>query len=236
MSIARAFRIIKWFLKFVVGLVSVAIVVFFVWRAFFSGILPESMKALSPNEPLASAYVEGGGELDAFSQEQRSLTSTDRNSGYFSVERATIIPGANQIQIVFRYNNSTLRHTMEDFSLPSEPTREDEVYDVTLLIKTESEVEGEFTETRISPAYFVSDVTSLYNYRLFVYDFGDIDLSELLDEGALESIFLDVYYKGAVDYEAEAYGTLCIYDYITETYDVKLSRADRKAIEGYSSK
>ena len=236
MSIARAFRIFKWFLKFVVSMGAVAIVVFFVWRAFFSGILPQSMKALSPNDALASAYIEGNGELDAFSQEQRTLTSTERNSGYFSVERATIIPSANQIQIVFRYNNSTLRYTKEDFSLETEPSKSDEVYDVTLVVKTESEVEGEFAETRIQPTYFERDMTSLYNYRLFVYDLGDMDLSSLLDEGALESIFLDVYYNGAIDYESAAYGTLCIYDYITETYDVRLSSADKRAIEGYCSK
>ena len=176
MSIARAFRIIKWFLKFVVGLVSVAIVVFFVWRAFFSGILPESMKALSPNEPLASAYVEGGGELDAFSQEQRSLTSTDRNSGYFSVERATIIPGANQIQIVFRYNNSTLEHLVKDKGLDAVPDRAEDVYDVTLFFSVDltpddesdnAVISDEGTRTfRCSGTLVESEAESLYNYRI----------------------------------------------------------------------
>ncbi len=243
MSIAsRTFRLTGKFIKFLFLLLIFAINVVLIWRLFSTSV-PASMKALSPNEALASAYEESDGELYAFSQEQRSITSAEGNYGYFSVTRATFIPSANQIQIVFRYNNSTLRHTQEDFSLDKAPSRDDEVYDVSLYVLTDNTPEDKsdnlenspdtVSSVRIHPTYFKSEQTGLYNYRLFVYDLGELDLASLVENDALVSVFADVYYVGAIDYDAEPYGTLCLYDYITETRSVKLSSADKKAIEGY---
>ena len=236
MASSRALRITGRVIKYFVIISVFAVCIFMVWRAFFSDIMPDSMNNLVANDGVRAAYAQNGNDLRIVYQDQINISSAEHNKGYFGIMRVDILPEANQIQIVFRYNNSTLRYTKEDFSLETEPSKSDEVYDVTLVVKTESEVEGEFAETRIQPTYFERDMTSLYNYRLFVYDLGDMDLSSLLDEGALESIFLDVYYNGAIDYESAAYGTLCIYDYITETYDVRLSSADKRAIEGYCSK
>lgn len=245
MSIAsRTFRLTGKFIKFLFLLLIFAINALLIWRLFSTSV-PTSMKALSPNEALASAYDKSGGELYAFSQEQRSITSAEGNYGYFSVERATFIPSANQIQIVFRYNNSTLRHTEEDFSLDSVPSRGDEVYDVSLYVVTDNTPEDKsdnlsdspdsVSSVRIHPTYFESEQTGLYNYRLFVFDLGETDLSSLVENDALISVFADVYYVGAIDYENEPYGTLCLYDYITETRTEKLSSADKKAIEGYTA-
>jgi len=245
MSIAsRTFRLTKKFVKFLFLLLIYAIIGILIWRLFSTNV-PASMKALSPNEALASAYEESGEELYAFSQEQRSITSAEGNYGYFSVTRAVFIPSANQIQVVFRYNNSTLRHTQEDFSLDAAPSRDDEVYDVSLYIVTDNTPEDKsdnldtspeaVNSARIHPSYFESEKTGLYNYRLFVFDLGELDLASLVQNEALISVFADVYYEGAVDYEAKPYGTLCLYDYITEIRTVKLSSADKKAIEDFAA-
>ncbi len=244
MSIAgRTLRLTGKFIKFLFLLLIFAINAILIWR-LFSTSLPASMKALSPNEALASAYEESDGQLYAFSQEQRSITSAEGNYGYFSVERAVFVPSANQIQIVFRYNNSTLRHTEEDFGLDTTPSRADEVYDVSLYVVTDNTPEDKSdnldssaeatSSVRIHPTYFESDETGLYNYRLFVYDLGETDLASLVENEALISVFADVYYARAIDYDAEPYGTLCLYDYITETRTVKLSSADKKAIESFA--
>ena len=244
MSIAsRTFRLTGKFIKFLFLLLIFAINAVLIWRLFSTSI-PSSMKALSPNESLAAAYEECGGELYAFSQEQRSITSAEGNYGYFSIERATFIPSANQIQIVFRYNNSTLRHTEEDFSLDSPPSRDSEAYDVSLYVVTDNTPEDKsdnlYTDDyfavsthRIHPTYFEMERTGLYNYRLFVFDLGELSLESLIENESLISVFADVYYSGAIDYDEKPYGTLCLFDYITETRTVKLSSADRKAIEGY---
>ncbi len=236
----RALRITKNAIKYIFILLIAAICIFFVWRVISSENDPSPMKTLSPNAALAAAYEKDPTLAGTFRQEQRSITSAENNYGYFSVTKATFIPAANQIQIVVRYNNSTLRYVQEDLGLDQPPTREEQAFDVSLLLLTDvtpdddtdnlETDEDSVSKTRIHPTYFASYQKSLYNYRLFVFDLGDLSLSEHLENGTLLSVFADIYYIGAVDYEATPYGTLCLYDYITETIDVKLSSADKKAL------
>jgi len=237
---SRAFRIAGKVIKYLFILLIVAINAFLLWRIFGSND-PSSMKALSPNEALVEAYEKDGELKGMFRQEQRSITSGEENYGLFAVTKATFIPSANQIQIVFRYNNSTLRRTQEKYGLSEAPSRDDNAYDVSLVLVTDltpdddsdnlSVSEESVLQTRIHPVSCQKEQKNLYNYRLYVFDLGDLDLGAHLEDGTLLSVFADVYYSGDVDYSKTPYGTLCLYDYITETIDVKLSSADKKAIE-----
>lgn len=243
--VSRAFRIGTKIIKYFFILLVVAINVFFLWRIFSSND-PSSLKALSPNESLAAAYEADGDLVGMFSQEQRSITSGEENYGLFAVSKTVFIPSANQIQITVRYNNSTLRRTQEKYGLSEVPARDADVYDVSLLIVTDltpeddsdnlSLSEDSVKQTRIFPSYCEKEQKNLYNFRRFVFDLGDVDLAQIVKDGTLISVFTDIYYVGDVDYEKTPYGTLCLYDYITETYDVKISSADRKAIEEWRSK
>ena len=241
----RAFRISGKIIKYFFILLVVAINAFLLWRIFSSSD-PKSMKALSPNEALAKAYGEDGDLVGMFSQEQRSITSGEENYGLFSVTKTVFIPSANQIQVTVRYNNSTLRRTQEKYGLSEVPSRDADVYDVSLLVVTDLTPENDsdnlsisedaVKQTRIFPSYCEKDQKNLYNFRRFVFDLGELDLSEIVKDGTLISVFADVYYEGDVNYDETPYGTLCLYDYITETYDVKISSADRKAIEERKAK
>lgn len=241
----RAFRISGKIIKYFFILLVVAINAFLLWRIFSSSD-PKSMKALSPNEALSAAYEEDGDLVGMFSQEQRSITSGEENYGLFSVTKTVFIPSANQIQVTVRYNNSTLRRTQEKYGLSEVPSRDADVYDVSLLVVTDltpeddsdnlSISEDAVKQTRIFPSYCEKDQKNLYNFRRFVFDLGELDLSEIVKDGTLISVFADVYYEGDVNYDETPYGTLCLYDYITETYDLKMSSADRKAIEERKAK
>lgn len=242
---ARNLRIFGKLIKYAFVLLIILINLFLIWR-IFSTSDPSSLKALSPNEALAEAYEKNPSLDSMFSQEQRSTTSTERNYGYFSVSRVVFIPEANQIQLIFRYNNGTLRSTQNDFGLDTAPSRDEEVYDVSLLIVSDLTPENEednlstdnsaVKKTRIKPSYSISEQSTLYNYRRLVFDLGELDLAAMVNDGTLISVFADVYYNSALDYEAEPYGTLCLYDYITETKPAKLSSADKKALNEFAGK
>ena len=240
----RAFRISGKIIKYLFILLIVAINVFLLWRIFSSSD-PSSMNSLSPNESIVSAYERDGDLKGMFRQEQRSITSGEKNYGYFSVTKATFIPSANQIQIVVRYNNSTLRHTQEDFGLDSAPSRDDDVFDVSLFLVTDltpdnpddnlTLSEESTKEYRIHPSYTQKDQKNLYNFRLFVFDLGELDLASVLNDGTLLAVYTDIYYSGALDYESTPYGTLCLYDYKTETIDVKLTSREKKIFDEWRS-
>ena len=216
---------------------SIGLFVFFInaiilWRVFFSASIPSDVKSLTVNEPLAAAYAQHGEDSDFCYQYQKSLTYAAHNAGYFGIPEYVIIPKAEQVQIVFRYNNSTLRHLAEDYGLAEIPDKSEELFDVTLVRSTDLTPENRddnldpttITTERYQPTSVVRDETSLYTYYRIVFD------GVVLENGTL-GLFADIYYKGDLDYTKEAYGTLCLYDDLSEWLEYDLSKADRRALE-----
>ena len=244
--VTKSFKIAGWLIKFLFTLVVAFVCGFLLWRVFSSGD-PKSMKALQVNDSIYSAYEQTGEDLYIFRQEQSSTTRAEHNMGYFSVTNAVFIPEANQIQVVLRYNNSTIRSLVKDKSLTQTPAREDDLFDVSLFFSVDLTPENKEDNATLSEAgtrtfrcsstLVGKDETALYNYRKFVFDLGSTgeDLAELLDSNTLLAVYADVYYIPERDTDKYAYGTLCLYDYITKKETVKLSRTDRAQIEAWKA-
>ena len=197
---------------------------------------PKAVDTITPNDRLADAYAEKGKDLNIYYQEHTKYTRGENNYGYFSITQSIIIDDIDQIQFVFRYNNSTLKHTQKDYGLTSTPSRDANVYDVTLMVmydltpddKTDND--GSNKETVEYKRFFPSDCVSaqktLYNYRRYTFDGIKIDDTVL-------AVYADFYYVGDVNYEKDPYGSLLVYYYEEECIDYKLTRRDIKAIEAY---
>ena len=236
------FKIVKRLVVALFFTVIFGVIALLAWRILSSD-APSSMQPLYANQALCDAYTENGKELYMFRQEQRSITSGEENYGYFAITDCAIIPDANQIQAVVRYNNSTLRYTAEDYGLDEVPSRDAEVYDVTLLLAIDLTPENQDDNLgndensvefiRCHGEVVLAEQKNLYNFRRMVFELDDedIDLKELLDSGLLLAIYADFYYNEAIDYEGIPYGSLCIYDFKSENIQVKLEKADIKAIE-----
>jgi hypothetical protein len=67
----------------------------------------------------------------------------------------------------------------------------------------------------------------VYNYRKFVFNGVDMTVTDT----PVLSVYVDVYYKGDVNYDRDAYGTLIIYDYTLPKQEYALTRQDRNALE-----
>ena len=63
----------------------------------------------------------------------------------------------------------------------------------------------------------------LYSYRRYVFE-------NVSREDAV-GMFVDVYYKGDVNYEKDPYGALCIYEDGAPMEEVKLTGADKKELK-----
>ena len=242
----RTLRLAGKLIKFLFVVFVFSVIFFLLWRAFISTKLPSEVADLHFDDKLEAAIENDGGLSGAFRQEQRSITSTERNYGYFSVEKAVFLPSANELQIVTRYNNSTLRATAEDYELAEPPSRNDDVYDVSLVIVIDKSPEnkddnltgeGDSTEQiRIFGKKITAAEAQMYNYRSYIFDFGEYSLQNMLADGTLISVFADFYYVQDIDYDREAYGTLCLYDYITGTVPYEPTKNEAAKIEEIISK
>ena len=195
------------------------------WRVLFSGD-PAKIQRLTVNDSLREAYEDG--QLLLETQEQRTLTS----NGLFAVRQCVFIPESNQIQIVVRYNNSTLRKLAQDYGLESVPEKTDELFDVS-IVKTIDKTPMDITdntdpealsEKRYHPTGEPETAYKrLYSYRRYVFE-------NVSREDAV-GMFVDVYYKGDVNYEKDPYGALCIYEDGAPMEEVKLTGADKKELK-----
>lgn len=243
--VGKGFKLMGCLIKVLFGLLIFAVCGFLLWR-IFSANTPDALTDISVNDAIYEAYDEDG-ELYAFRQEQGTITRGARSPGYFSITHTVFIPEANQIQVVFRYNNSTIRNLTKDYSLDAEPDRSEDLFDVNLFFSVDltpentednATISEEGTRTfRCASKLVASEEKSLYNYRKFVFDLDECgeELSELLESGTLLAVYADIYYVEDMDLEAEAYGTLCLYDYKTKIEDVELSKSERESIEAWKN-
>ncbi len=252
---SRGGKIVKYTFK-AIGLILIfGTIGILLWRMFSSGD-PQSMKELYVNDTLHVAWQTAQDEdrdMVMYTQEYDDITRAKHNYGYFSVTQTLFVEDAEQVQITFRYNNSTIRHLKEDYALDALPDRSEDLYDVSLVViydqtpadKTDNEKqtfhtpdetneEGEtydinMTDTvkrvRYHPIYVEADTKNVYNYRKCVFE--GVDFENVL------GMFIDVYYNQDIDYAKDSYGTLSIYNYGISKKDYHLTKADKAVLEAY---
>ena len=218
-------KIMKISLKVLFYLFVIAVNAIMLWRVLFSGD-PAKIQRLTVNDDLREAYSDG--QLLLETQEQRTLTS----NGLFAVRECIFIPEAKQIQIVVRYNNSTLRQLAKDYGLENVPEKTEELFDVS-IVKTTDKTPLDIpdntnpemlNEERYHPSGEPDRAYKrLYSYRRYVFE-------NVTREDAV-GMFVDVYYKGDIDYEKTPYGALCIYEDGYPVEVVKLSGSDKKVLK-----
>ncbi len=216
-------------------------IIFFIWRAFISTITPAEVKHLAANETLREAYnaaLAEGRELTVFYQKDQYDTTTvrDKNYSYFTAKDARFIQEANQVQILFRYNNATIRHLVEDYGLTETPDRKAELYDVTLYVAYDLTPADLTDNAGNDPAsvkfvrYHATDSipaqSLMYNYRRMIFDGLDMTVTD----NPVLAVYVDVYYLGDLNYEEEPYGTICIYDYLAENTYGTLTKSELEAL------
>ena len=218
-------------------------IVFFLWRAFISTIIPGEVDGLAVNPILHAAWLEAEEEkkeLTYFTQVQSETTTAEHNYSYFTAKNVAFIEDANQIQLLFRYNNATIRSLVTDYDLPEVPDRTADLYEITLYVAYDLTPEditdnaGNDPESvkfvRYYPTATESAQTVMYNYRRLTFDGIDVNVTE----NPVLAVYVDVYYKEDIDYEKDPYGTLCIYDYLTEREYHSLGKNEVKELEDYN--
>lgn len=228
-----AVKIVGNVIKTILYSIIALIVAFFVWRIWFSTNIPNNVEQLVVTDSLIDAYNKSGGELYGFDQDQYTITRAKENYGYFSIEDFVIIPEARQVQIIFRYNNNTIKKIAEKYNLGEITDRSTELFEVTLVktedmtpdISTDNYDESKLINTRYHASEVIEAQTMLYNYRRIVFENVDIDENTF-------GLFADIYYVGAINnYEQKAEGTLCLYDYLMIRDDYEFESSDLKRIK-----
>ena len=200
------------------------------WRILTSGV-PTEMKTLIGNDKLSAAYSENNGNLNIFYQgDLDNITRTEYNSGYFSVHNVAFIDEAEQLQVVVRYNNSTLKNLQKDLGLTKADSRDEDVFDIRITVMydltpdNKNDNDGQTPSAVKKVTFLASEYTTmqknLYNYKKYV-----VDGIKITDD--VIAVYVDVFY----DKDVMSEGTLCIYDYRYPIDNYKLTKKDIQAMQ-----
>jgi hypothetical protein len=228
-------RIIGWVIKSLIGLFIGAMLGVMLWRILSSGD-PKSMQALQPNQTLCDAYAAhtqdpNAGDFIVLHQRYDTIIRDGEAKGYFSVTQADFLPAADQLQITFRYNNSTLKRVAADLGKPAPLERGKDWFDVTVTVAydltPDNHEDNDINDPacvrfeRYQPTACVKDTKNLYNYERLTFD--GIDILDHIDENGepvmradVLAVYVDIYFNENIDYQKEPMGTLMIYVYGTE--------------------
>ena len=248
--VTRTFRHIGVLLKILLTVGIALVCGFLFWRIFIAQEPPKELDHLTPNDALYQLYEQEDNDLTLMRQKQNTITRAEKNKGYFAVPDVVFIPDADQIQVLFRYNNSTIRALVDDnkvASLEELPARTDRIYDVTLVLNLDLTPNVTSDNAKTDPASVrqvcITATTEqmeqkyMYNYTRLVFDMPeDLDLSAIIDDGTLLAVFADVYYTGDLDYNQDPYGTLCLYDYKSQKLYEQPKSADWAALKEYGKR
>ena len=233
----RGRKIVSRIFSYAFRVIVFSIIALVLWRVLLSDRIPSKAKALLVNDATYAAYLAEGDELDMYTQYQEKLAVDERDAGIYGlfwVNKAVFIPGAEQVQILTRYNNSTLRHIATDYKLDAIPDRNSIIADVTLVVTTDPTPDapksGDEYKTRYAASGEpVKNKTAMYNYRSYVFDDVTIDPLTTTD------VTVEFYYVDRVDYDAHPYSSLRIYDSESENEAVELTSRDKKALGAYAA-
>ena len=252
MSKSTTSRIIGWAVRLLIGAMIFSVVGVLLWRIFSSGD-PASMTVLQPNEQVYTAYQKEGEQLQILHQQHDTIIREGPAKGYFSVTQSEFIPAADQLQITFRYNNSTLKYVAEDYGKDAPLERGKDWFDVTVTVAydltPENDSDNDINDAasvrfeRYQPSACVKDTKNLYNYERLTFD--GIDICDGFDQEGkpimradVLAVYVDIYFNEDVDYEKEPLGTLLIYLYGNERRVLvdTLDKKDIAALEDFGQK
>ena len=236
MASYKAPRIIGRITKLLFSLFIFGVCAILIWRVFFSTKIPKEIDFLTPNARLTEAYEANGGKLTLRYQELSTITRAKDSYGYFSVVSYVFIPEAEQVQLVFRYNNSTIRHLQEDYALAELPDKSEHLFDVSLVKATDltpETHEDDLDESKLQTQRILPtgeplrEETALYTFYRYVFDGVTV-------EDITNSVYLDVYYVEDIRYEERPYSTLLLYAWDEDWIAYSPSKADLRAMQGDS--
>lgn len=231
-------KIIKKTLLYTLRLASFFVIAILLWR-IFSGEAPKNMQELLLTDSTVQSLNNSSTPFDVYYYQHKDNLTKD---GKFSASHIYYIPAEKQVQITVRYNNSTVKKLMSDYSLSTKPDFEPFVFTLT------DGLGNTYTEYK-----YISGSKNMYNYRRLVFDGVDLD-SLIVEEPPFNAtedevnkfkeitkdkyLVLNIYYKNDV-LLSEPYGKLPVFDYsyYREKLDItKYTKKNQKATAGLTNR
>lgn len=207
--------------------------------------IPDEFKNIYVDNSLIELYNSENGEEKFIYQNLTKYNTDDKTYGHFSTASVMIAPEADQIQVIIKYNVSSLEALKDiyDLSVSIDRNRTD-TFEFSLVVKSALEPivedaeegqpipdyndESNYKLSRLYPSKTEFLNAGRYNYIRCV--FTDIGF----DPQTTIGVFCDINYKDDIKYEQtgddgktlDSYASICVYNYTFKDKTYKFTEAD----------
>lgn len=214
-------------LRALFALLIAFVCLFLGWRVFLSKRPPKELREISANEVLVNVYAQHGALTVMEQPEQVRYTEGEDNYADYHVANCVFLEEADQVQLLFFYNNSTLQGVSETLAIDPALPRGEEVFGVELLLLVDVSPEGHvgdpvIEERVVHATHAEVGTTSLYTFVRYTFDGVDIT-----DDVAV--VYFDIYYEGA---ERSELGTIRLYHKESRAEYRELTKKEQSVLEG----
>lgn len=193
-------------LRALFALLIAFVCVFLGWRMLFSKRPPKDLREISANEALLAAYAHHGDITVMEQPDQVRYTEGEDNYADYHVGRCVFLDEADQVQLLFFYNNSTLRDVSEALAIDPVLPRGEEVFGVELLLLVDVSPEGHEGEPVIEERVVRATRAETGTNSLYTFIRYTFDGVEITDDVTV--VYFDIYYEGT---ERTELGTIRLY-------------------------
>lgn len=178
-------------IKIALIVVCFSVVGLIAFRLLLFNHYPDSIKKLHFNDTLTAYYESTGGEIGAKTQKLRAPYD-DPDRAKFFCDNLIVIPGANQIQVSARFNNSLPKVIKEEYGVDIDPKNPD-TFDFRLVRNNPQDSKEPISVGTLSVK--LTDSAMMYEYYKLVFDGVDLGLDE--GEDTVNWIRLEIFLKAS---------------------------------------
>ena len=207
-------------IKILIGVFCLSVIGLLAFRMILFDYYPDSMKSLHFNEELTEFYRDTEGDIGAKTQELR-FPYDDPDEGNFFCDNLLVIPGADQLQVSLRYNNSICELFLEKYGVDISELGLD-AFEIR-LVRDPLEEGDPITVGSLSEKSVQS--LMMYHYGKLVFDGVDLGLDE--GEDKVEWLRLELELLGAKEKTVFAVPIYENNESYSELEEYKLSAKER---------
>lgn len=178
-----------------------AVIALLIFRIIIADHYPAAISALYVSAADKEAYARDPAAVEIRHQKLRFSYDRNRQARFFAANQY-YIPASGELQVSLRYSNYTLETLQADFGLDAVPSPDASLFDITLVTRAP---DGHVVRYPVSCV--AEEDAFLYHYMKLVA--SGVDFAAVSSGSGL---WLSIYYKGAVDYDADPYAYILVYE------------------------
>lgn len=161
-------------IKIVITTLIFVFIAAFLFRIWTNDYYPKEMKRIHFTDSLAESYKENADTFTAYKQKVR-VSYDDKEEGNFFASNTIVVPSADALQTVVRYNDSVFGKLAEKYECDENLLRKDTPFVFSVFACTGSDGGEGYDGVEYAPTEIVEDSFWMYTYEKLCFDGIELD-------------------------------------------------------------